>query len=98
MTLAWLLRRSPVMIPIPGTRSLEHLADNIGATEVAAQLTGEQARALTAVEDEESATLTKMPAQMADAFGRRRRGSTDQRRPEQVSASRGSPRRAGLPE
>jgi pyridoxine 4-dehydrogenase len=74
VALAWLLRRSPVMIPIPGTRSLEHLADNIGATEVAPQLTGEEVRALTMAEDEESATLATMPAQMADALGRRRRG------------------------
>jgi pyridoxine 4-dehydrogenase len=75
VALAWLLRRSPVMIPIPGTKSLEHLGDNIGATEAAAQLTGDEVRALTAVEDEQSATLSKMPAQMADALGRRRRGS-----------------------
>jgi pyridoxine 4-dehydrogenase len=76
VALAWLLRRSPVMIPIPGTKSLEHLGDNIGATEVAAQLTGEEVRALTAVEDEESATLGTMPTQMADALGRHRRAST----------------------
>ena len=75
VALAWLLRRSPVMVPIPGTKSLEHLGDNIGATEVAAQLTDEEVRALTAVEDEESATLSKMPAQMVDALRRRRRGS-----------------------
>jgi len=75
VALAWLLRRSPVMVPIPGTKSLEHLGDNIGATEVAAQLTDEEIRALTAVEDEESATLSKMSAQMAGALGRSRRRS-----------------------
>jgi pyridoxine 4-dehydrogenase len=75
VALAWLLRRSPVMIPIPGTRSLEHLGDNIGATEVAAQLSGEEVRALTAVEDEASATLGTMPPQMAGALGRRRGSS-----------------------
>jgi pyridoxine 4-dehydrogenase len=32
--LAWLLRRSPVMIPIPGTSSLEHLVENCAATDV----------------------------------------------------------------
>jgi len=63
------------MVPIPGTKSLEHLGDNIGATEVAAQLTDEEIRALTAVEDEESATLSKMSAQMAGALGRSRRRS-----------------------
>lgn len=76
VALAWLLRRSPVMIPIPGTKSLEHLGDNIRATEVATQLTDEEVRALAEVEDEESATLSMMSTQMADALGRRRRGSS----------------------
>jgi pyridoxine 4-dehydrogenase len=31
IALAWLLQRSPVMIPIPGTSSLEHLEENMGA-------------------------------------------------------------------
>lgn len=31
VALAWLLRRSPVMLPIPGTGSLEHLRENAGA-------------------------------------------------------------------
>jgi len=29
--LAWLLMRSPAMLPIPGTLSLAHLRDNLGA-------------------------------------------------------------------
>jgi len=29
--LAWLLARSPAMLPIPGTLSLEHLEENLGA-------------------------------------------------------------------
>jgi aryl-alcohol dehydrogenase-like predicted oxidoreductase len=29
--LAWLLARSPVMLPIPGTASIEHLAENTAA-------------------------------------------------------------------
>ena len=29
--LAWLLRRSPVVLPIPGTSSVEHLEDNVAA-------------------------------------------------------------------
>jgi len=32
--LAWLLRRSPTMLPIPGTLSLEHLRENLGALEL----------------------------------------------------------------
>lgn len=31
ISLAWLLRRSPVMLPIPGTSSAEHLEENVGA-------------------------------------------------------------------
>jgi aryl-alcohol dehydrogenase-like predicted oxidoreductase len=30
-TLAWLLARSPVMLPIPGTSSLQHLEENVAA-------------------------------------------------------------------
>jgi pyridoxine 4-dehydrogenase len=32
--LAWLLRRSPVVLPIPGTLSIEHLRDNLAALEL----------------------------------------------------------------
>jgi pyridoxine 4-dehydrogenase len=32
--LAWLLRRSPTMLPIPGTLSLEHLRENLGALQL----------------------------------------------------------------
>jgi len=31
LALAWLLKRSPVMLPIPGTSSIEHLEQNVGA-------------------------------------------------------------------
>ena len=34
ITLAWLLRRSPAMVPIPGTLSLEHLKENLAALEL----------------------------------------------------------------
>ncbi len=34
ITLAWLLRRSPVMLPIPGTLSLDHLKQNLAALEI----------------------------------------------------------------
>jgi pyridoxine 4-dehydrogenase len=34
VALAWLLHRSPNMLPTPGTASLEHLADNLGAAQV----------------------------------------------------------------
>src|SRR5438105_7589490 len=31
VALAWLLRRSPIMLPIPGTSSIEHLGQNVAA-------------------------------------------------------------------
>jgi aryl-alcohol dehydrogenase-like predicted oxidoreductase len=34
ITLAWLLRRSPAMLPIPGTLSLEHLKQNMAALQI----------------------------------------------------------------
>lgn len=44
LALAWLLRRSPVMLPIPGTSSVAHLEENMKASEV--QLTDEEFEAL----------------------------------------------------
>jgi aryl-alcohol dehydrogenase-like predicted oxidoreductase len=44
VALAWLLHRSPVMIPIPGTSSLAHLEENVGSRSV--QLTDEALAAL----------------------------------------------------
>ncbi len=46
LALAWLLRRSPVMLPIPGTGSVEHLEENCAAAGI--ELTDEQYDALTA--------------------------------------------------
>ena len=46
-TLAWLLKRSPVMLPIPGTSKVEHLRENVGAAQL--QLSDEDYRALEAV-------------------------------------------------
>ena len=34
LSLAWLLHRSPVILPIPGTSSIEHLEENIKAADV----------------------------------------------------------------
>ena len=34
IALAWLLARSPAMLPIPGTLSLEHLKENLAALEI----------------------------------------------------------------
>jgi pyridoxine 4-dehydrogenase len=34
IALAWLLRRSPTMLPIPGTRSVEHVRENLAALDI----------------------------------------------------------------
>ncbi|HEY7926080.1 MAG TPA: aldo/keto reductase [Candidatus Dormibacteraeota bacterium] len=48
ITLAWLLRRSPMMLPIPGTLSLEHVHENLGALGIA-------------LNDDEFQTLQRLP-------------------------------------
>ena len=48
VALAWLLQRSPVMLPIPGTSSLAHLEENVAARDLA-------------LSDEDFATLSEMP-------------------------------------
>ena len=47
MALAWLLRRSPVMLPIPGTSSLAHLRENVAAAAI--ELADEDYEALSAI-------------------------------------------------
>jgi pyridoxine 4-dehydrogenase len=47
LALAWMLRRSPVMLPIPGTGSIGHLEENVEAAQV--ELTDEQFDALSAL-------------------------------------------------
>ena len=47
IALAWLLKRSPIMLPIPGTSSIEHLEQNIAAASL--HLTEEEYGKLSAV-------------------------------------------------
>jgi pyridoxine 4-dehydrogenase len=47
IALAWLLRRSPMMLPIPGTSSIEHLEQNVAAASL--RLTDEDYQALSRV-------------------------------------------------
>ena len=46
LALAWLLWRSPVMLPIPGTSTVNHLEENVGAATI--DLTADQVRQLDA--------------------------------------------------
>ena len=52
VALAWLLRRSLVMLPIPGTSSVEHLEENVGA-------------AALEISDEEYGMLAEVPELVA---------------------------------
>jgi aryl-alcohol dehydrogenase-like predicted oxidoreductase len=47
VALAWLLRRSPLMLPIPGTSSIEHLEENVAASSL--RLTDEDYQILSQV-------------------------------------------------
>jgi pyridoxine 4-dehydrogenase len=47
VALAWLLARSPVMLPIPGTSSLAHLEDNVAAAKL--KLTPQEWKAIDAI-------------------------------------------------
>jgi aryl-alcohol dehydrogenase-like predicted oxidoreductase len=49
LALAWLLHRSPVMLPIPGTCSVAHLEENCGAADIS--LTEEQFERLSRLAD-----------------------------------------------
>lgn len=44
LALAWLLARSPTIVPIPGTRSIRHLEENVAAAAV--RLSADEARTL----------------------------------------------------
>ncbi len=48
IALAWLLKRSPVMLPIPGTSKVAHLEQNVGAADIT-------------LSDAEFAALTRLP-------------------------------------
>jgi aryl-alcohol dehydrogenase-like predicted oxidoreductase len=47
LALAWLLKRSPVMLPIPGTSSVAHLEDNMLGAGI--ELTGAEFADLSAI-------------------------------------------------
>jgi len=52
IALAWLLRRTPVMLPIPGTSSIEHLEQNVAAASLR-------------LADEDYQTLSRVPELVA---------------------------------
>ncbi|MCX4098670.1 aldo/keto reductase [Nocardia sp. alder85J] len=58
VALAWLLRRSPVILPIPGTSSVAHLEENVAAAGIT-------------LGDDEFATLSGATAPAGETTGRR---------------------------
>jgi aryl-alcohol dehydrogenase-like predicted oxidoreductase len=68
IALAWLLRRSPVVVAIPGTSSVEHVRSNIAAGVLAQWLTDDEVTALTALTDESAAALDRPAQSTLDAL------------------------------
>jgi pyridoxine 4-dehydrogenase len=67
IALAWLLRRSPAVVVIPGTSNPEHLRANIAAAEVAENLTDDEVARLTGLVDESKAALDQPHQSTIDA-------------------------------
>jgi pyridoxine 4-dehydrogenase len=67
VALAWLLRRSPAIVVIPGTANPEHLRANVTAAEVAEQLTDAEVARLTGLVDESKAVLDQPQQSTVDS-------------------------------
>ncbi|MBP0457585.1 aldo/keto reductase [Streptomyces montanisoli] len=65
VALAWLLRRSPAMVVIPGTSKPGHLRSNVAASGIAEDLTEDEVARLTGLVDESKAALDR-PTAAAD--------------------------------
>jgi aryl-alcohol dehydrogenase-like predicted oxidoreductase len=70
VALAWLLARSPVAVPIPGTASVAHLEENLGAAGVA--LAGDEVAALSGHRSREYRTR-RLARRARVAWGRAKR-------------------------
>ncbi|MEV6174444.1 aldo/keto reductase [Streptomyces sp. NPDC051954] len=67
VALAWLLRRSPSTVVIPGTNNPDHLRSNVAASGVAENLTDVEVARLTGLVDESKASLDQpTPAAQSD--------------------------------
>ncbi|MFJ8148713.1 aldo/keto reductase [Streptomyces sp. NPDC096048] len=65
VALAWLLRRSPAMVVIPGTTNPDHLRANTAAADVADRLTDAEVARLTGLVDEAHAVIDQPPGPTA---------------------------------
>src|SRR5580704_4258808 len=71
VALAWLLRRSPVVVPIPGTSSVEHLRSNVAAGALAQRLTDDEVT--------KHCTTSSSAPRACEPCRRRTRSSAEQR-------------------
>jgi len=62
IALAWLLAQKPWIVPIPGTRKLERLEENIGA--VAVELTSDDLRKIESAASQITVQGARYPEQM----------------------------------
>ncbi|WNV86315.1 aldo/keto reductase [Umezawaea sp. Da 62-37] len=76
VALAWLLRRSPAVVVIPGTANPDHLRANTGAAQVAEDLTDAEVARLTDLVDESRAVIDQPHQSTVDAL----RAATGSRR------------------
>lgn len=67
VALAWLLRRSPAVVVIPGTANPEHLRANVDAARIAEDLTDEEVAHLTGLVDESKAVIDQPYQSRTDA-------------------------------
>lgn len=65
VALAWILQRSPVMLAIPGTSSLDHLEQNVAAAHL--ELTEGDLERLDAINPKVSAILDKLGSPLSEA-------------------------------
>jgi aryl-alcohol dehydrogenase-like predicted oxidoreductase len=68
IALAWLLAQKPWIVPIPGSRKLERLEENIGATAV--ELTSDDLQELESALSEITIQGDRYPKEMAKMSGR----------------------------
>jgi len=67
VALAWLLRRSPAMVVIPGMANPDHLRANVAAAEIAENLTDAEVARLTGLVDESEAVIDRPHRSTLDA-------------------------------
>ncbi|NMB45578.1 MAG: aldo/keto reductase, partial [Firmicutes bacterium] len=68
MALAWLLAQKPWIVPIPGTRRLERLKENIGAVDV--KLTADDLVAIAGVLSKVTVKGDRYPSSLSEMTGR----------------------------